>query len=73
LSDEYRQRNPNRITRELEIAVMELESAVKKKPRKLKESKKEFTKEFTTKFAKKFAKKKSLARKFREMNYAPNA
>ncbi len=28
LSDEYRRRNPNRITRELEIAVTELESAV---------------------------------------------
>ena len=40
LSDEYRRRNPNRITRELEIAVAELEQAVggnydpqKKKPR----------------------------------------
>ena len=28
LSDEYQRRNPNRITRELEIAVAELESAV---------------------------------------------
>ena len=28
LSDEYRRRNPNRITRELEIAVVELEAAV---------------------------------------------
>jgi (p)ppGpp synthase/HD superfamily hydrolase len=30
LCNEYRRRNPNRITRELEIAVTELESAVKK-------------------------------------------
>ena len=33
LSDEYRRRNPNRITRELEIAVSELEKAVNKKAR----------------------------------------
>lgn len=33
LSDEYQRRNPNRITRELEIAVSELEQAVNKKPR----------------------------------------
>jgi (p)ppGpp synthase/HD superfamily hydrolase len=32
LSDEYRRRNPNRITRELEIAVAELERAVGRKP-----------------------------------------
>ena len=32
LSDEYRRRNPNRITRELEIAVTELERAVGRKP-----------------------------------------
>jgi (p)ppGpp synthase/HD superfamily hydrolase len=32
LSDEYRRRNPNRITRELEIAVGELERAVGRKP-----------------------------------------
>jgi len=34
LSDEYRRRNPNRITRELEIAVTELERAVGVKPRR---------------------------------------
>jgi (p)ppGpp synthase/HD superfamily hydrolase len=33
LSDEYQSRSPNRITRELEIAVMELERATGKKPR----------------------------------------
>lgn len=33
LSDEYQRRNPNRITRELEIAVSELEKAVNKKAR----------------------------------------
>ncbi len=33
LSDEYRRRSPNRITRELEIAVAELELAVGQKPR----------------------------------------
>ena len=32
LSDEYRRRDPNRITRELEIAVTELERAVGRKP-----------------------------------------
>ncbi len=32
LSDEYQRRGPNRITRELAIAVAELESAVKKRP-----------------------------------------
>jgi (p)ppGpp synthase/HD superfamily hydrolase len=32
LSDEYQRRNPNRITRELEIAVAELERAVGRKP-----------------------------------------
>ena len=32
LSDEYRRRNPNRLTRELEIAVAELERAVGGKP-----------------------------------------
>jgi len=51
LSDEYRRRSPNRITRELEIAVAELERAVGKKP----QSSKKFTKEFTKKFAKKKA------------------
>jgi (p)ppGpp synthase/HD superfamily hydrolase len=43
LSDEYQRRSPNRITRELEIAVAELELAVGKKPRS----------------SKKFAKKKA--------------
>jgi len=45
LSDEYRRRSPNRITRELEIAVAELEQAVGKKPRS----------------SQKFAKKKAAA------------
>jgi (p)ppGpp synthase/HD superfamily hydrolase len=55
LSDEYRRRNPNRITRELEIAVAELERAVGQKPRLSKEFRKEGTKESTKKFAKKKA------------------
>jgi (p)ppGpp synthase/HD superfamily hydrolase len=50
LSDEYRRRSPNRITRELEIAIADLESAVGKQPRSLKGNEKEF--------AKKSAKKK---------------
>jgi (p)ppGpp synthase/HD superfamily hydrolase len=37
LSDEYQRRNPNRITRELEIAVAELERAVGRKPQSEKE------------------------------------
>jgi (p)ppGpp synthase/HD superfamily hydrolase len=37
LSDEYRRRNANRITRELEIAVAELERAVGRKPQSEKE------------------------------------
>jgi len=45
LSDEYRRRSPNRITRELEIAVAELEQAVGQKPRS----------------SQKFAKKKAAA------------
>src|ERR1039458_9163300 len=49
LSDEYQRRSPNRITRELEIAVAELELATGKKPRSSKE------------FVKKFAKKKAAA------------
>ena len=53
LSDEYRRRSPNRNTRELEIAVAELERAVGKKPRPSKES--------TKKFTKKLAKKKAAA------------
>ncbi len=51
LSDEYRRRSPNRNTRELEIAVAELERAVGRKPRSSKES----TKAFTRKLAKKKA------------------
>jgi hypothetical protein len=46
LSDVYRRRNPNRITRELEIAVAELERAAGKKPQSLKELEREFAKEF---------------------------
>jgi (p)ppGpp synthase/HD superfamily hydrolase len=38
LSDEYQWRNPNRITRELAIAVLELERAVAKKPEPVKRS-----------------------------------
>src|SRR3981081_1427500 len=37
LSDEYQQRSPNRITRELEIAVAELEQVVSKESRSAKE------------------------------------
>jgi (p)ppGpp synthase/HD superfamily hydrolase len=37
LSDEYQRRNPNRITRELEIVVAELERATGRKPRASKE------------------------------------
>ena len=53
LSDEYRRRNPNRNTRELEIAVAELERAVGKRPRSSKEISKKFTKEFSKKISKK--------------------
>jgi (p)ppGpp synthase/HD superfamily hydrolase len=49
LSNEYERRSPNRITRELELAVAELERAVGRKPRGSKE------------FTKKLAKKKSAA------------
>lgn len=55
LSDEYRRRGPNRITRELEIAVAELELAVGKKPRL--SSSKELPRGFTKKSTKKFSKK----------------
>ncbi|MFY9842105.1 MAG: HD domain-containing protein [Terriglobales bacterium] len=44
LSDEYRRRNPNRITSELEITVTALESAANKKPRPVKKTRKGFTK-----------------------------
>jgi len=45
LSDEYQRRGPNRITRELEIAVAQLELAASQKPR----ASKEFTKKSATK------------------------
>ena len=65
LSDEYRRRNPNRVTRELEIAVAELERVVGKTPQSSKEVTKEVTKEFAKEFAqkspKKSAKKKAAA------------
>jgi (p)ppGpp synthase/HD superfamily hydrolase len=44
LSDEYQQRSPNRITRELEIAVAELERVVSKESRSAKEPAKKSTK-----------------------------
>jgi (p)ppGpp synthase/HD superfamily hydrolase len=59
LSDEYQRRNPNRITRELEIVVAELERATGKKPQASKESEKKLAKKFAKKFAKKSAKKKA--------------
>jgi len=49
LSDEYQRRSPNRITRELEIVVAELERAVGKKPQS------------SRRFAKKSAKKRAAA------------
>jgi (p)ppGpp synthase/HD superfamily hydrolase len=55
LSDEYQRRGANRITRELEIAVAELERALGRKPRSSKDSRKEFTKEFAKEFTKKKA------------------
>ena len=61
LSDEYRRRNPNRITRELEIAVAELERAVGRNPRSSKKSAKEFPKKVS----------EESHRKFREMNPCP--
>jgi (p)ppGpp synthase/HD superfamily hydrolase len=48
LSNEYQQRNPNRITRELEIAVAQLEHAAGQKPRASKERMKEFAKKKAT-------------------------
>ena len=53
LSDEYRRRSPNRNTRELEIAVAQLERAVGQKPRASKGARQSRAKEFTKKFAKK--------------------
>jgi len=61
LSDEYRRRNPNRITRELGIAVAELERVVGKKPRTSKQLVKESAKVFTQRLAKKLAKRKAAA------------
>jgi (p)ppGpp synthase/HD superfamily hydrolase len=51
LSDEYQRKGANRITRELEIAVAELERTVGKKPRSSKDVRKKFKKEFTEKKA----------------------
>jgi (p)ppGpp synthase/HD superfamily hydrolase len=51
LSDEFRRRSPNRITRELEIVVAELERAAAKKPRASKESGREFAKKSAKKTA----------------------
>jgi (p)ppGpp synthase/HD superfamily hydrolase len=47
LSDEYQRRNPNRITRELEIAVAELERVVGVKSRSAKKTAKGFVKKRT--------------------------
>ena len=49
LSDEYRRRSPNRNTRELEIAVAQLEQAVGQKPRLSKKSAKKFAKKSAAK------------------------
>ncbi len=51
LTDEYQRRGPNRITRELEIIVAELELAVGKKPRLSKELPRELPKKFSKKAA----------------------
>ena len=59
LNDEYRRRSPNRSTRELEIAVAELERAVGTSLRS--SSSKELSKKFRKKFSKKFTKKKAAA------------
>ena len=53
LSDEYRRRSPNRITRELEIAVAQLELAVGQKPRASKSLRKNPRKSSRKNFAKK--------------------
>ncbi len=53
LCDEYRRRNPNRITRELEIVVAELERATGKKPRASKGVVKKFANEVAQKSARK--------------------
>jgi (p)ppGpp synthase/HD superfamily hydrolase len=53
LTDEYQRRGANRITRELEIVVAELERTVGQKPRSLEDFKKDFTKESAKEFAKK--------------------
>lgn len=63
LSDEYRRRNPNRITRELEIAVTELESAVKRTRRPLGELGSKFRSEFGNESTKKIVKKKIVKKK----------
>jgi (p)ppGpp synthase/HD superfamily hydrolase len=65
LSDEYQRRDPNRNTRELEIAVAELESAVKKNSLAPKEALKRVSKKngkpFTHVTVKKRARKKEAA------------
>jgi (p)ppGpp synthase/HD superfamily hydrolase len=62
LSDEYQRRDPNRNTRELEIAVAELESAVKKNSLAPKETLKRVSKKNGKPFtAKKRARKKEAA------------
>jgi (p)ppGpp synthase/HD superfamily hydrolase len=66
LNDEYRRRNPNRSTRELEIAVTELESAVAENSR---ESAGRSTGR-NIKVTEKVVKKKAA---FQEMNHAPGA
>jgi (p)ppGpp synthase/HD superfamily hydrolase len=63
LSDEYQRRSPNRNTRELEIAVAELEFAVGKKPGRSKEPRKPFERKLA---------QEENRRKFREMKNAPN-
>jgi (p)ppGpp synthase/HD superfamily hydrolase len=60
LCDEYQRHRPNHITRELELAVAELERAVSKQPRSVKEPAKKSV-------------KKEIRSRFREMNHAPNA
>jgi (p)ppGpp synthase/HD superfamily hydrolase len=66
LSDEYQRRNPNRNTRELEIAVTALEAAVRKNSTAPKETRKRSSHKKSTPFtnvtAKKRAQKKATAR-----------
>ena len=62
LSDEYGRRGPNRITRELEIAVTQLESAIKKNSRGRKEAPRESMQAGAT-FGRVKAKKRSQKKK----------